>query len=46
MPLAPGIPDPMTLHPMEGQERIVFLRTIMSGTAAELEAVARENGLL
>jgi virginiamycin A acetyltransferase len=51
-------PDPTTIHPVAGQERVVFLRPLptspnisigdfgVSGTPAELEAVARENGLL
>jgi virginiamycin A acetyltransferase len=30
MPLPPGIPDPMVVHPMEGQERIVFLRPLIT----------------
>jgi virginiamycin A acetyltransferase len=29
MPLPPGIPDPMAVHPMEGQKRIVFLRPLI-----------------
>jgi virginiamycin A acetyltransferase len=29
MPVPAGIPDPMTVHPMEGQERVVFLRPLV-----------------
>jgi virginiamycin A acetyltransferase len=29
MPLPPGVPDPMTVHPVEGQPRVVFLRPLV-----------------
>jgi virginiamycin A acetyltransferase len=29
MPLPPGVPDPMTVHPVDGQERVVFLRPLI-----------------
>ena len=38
------LPDPTVLHPIAAQERMVFLRTIMTGTATELEGIAAERG--
>ena len=36
MPMPPRVPDPMRVHPMEGQERIVFLRPVVQSPNIEV----------